>query len=89
MTYRLYESYGALAHERRPIYSDTIPATEHYNIITVEMPFPLSENAAGETLIDIDGETYLLSQVLSNYGDAPCIKWHDGHQAHRIMLKVL
>lgn len=89
MTYKLYESFGMLAHERRPIYSDTIPATEHYNIITVDMPFPLSENAMGETLIDIDGETYLLCDVLSNHGDAPCIKWYDGHTMRRVMLKVL
>lgn len=90
MYYKLYESYGALAHERRPIYSDTIPATEHYNIITVDMPFALAENAMGETLIDIDGETYLLAQVLTCRGDEPCIRWYDNRQKehHRVLERV-
>lgn len=89
MKYKLYESYGLIAHEKKPIYSDTIPATEHYNIVTVEMPFPLSENAMGETLVEIDGQVYLLSEVLSNFGDAPCIIWYDGHNNRRVMLDVL
>lgn len=89
MTYKLYESWGMLGKERRPVYSDMIPATEHYNVLTVEMPFQLSENGIGETLIDLEGETYLLSDVLSDWGDAPCIKWHDGNKAHRVMLEVI
>lgn len=89
MKYKLYESYGALAHERRPIYSDTIPATEHYNAITAEIPYTLSENTMGETLIDINDETYLLSDVLANFGDAPCITWHDGQHQHRVMLEIV
>ena len=88
-TCKLYESYGMLAHEHRPIYSDMIPATDAYNVITVEMPYPLSKNAMGETLIDLDGETYLLAEVLTNFGDAPCLKWYDGRNEHRKMLKVV
>lgn len=89
MTYKLFESWGVLGKERRPVYSDTIPATEHYDIITVDIPYPLAENEMGETLIDIDGTTYLLSEVLTDCGDAPCIAIYDGHQMRRIMLEVI
>lgn len=89
MTYKLYESWGMLGKERRPVYSDMIPATDHYDVITVEMPFALAENDFGETLIDIDGKTYLLSDALSDWQDAPCITWYDGKKSHRIMLEVI
>ena len=91
MKHNLFESYGVLAHEKRPVYSDTVPASDAYNIITVEIPdeYPISENASGETLIDINGKTYMLYEVLTNNGDAPCLKWFDGDRHHRIMLKVL
>lgn len=91
MLYKFYESYGMLAHEKRPVYSDTIPATDAYNVITVEIPdeYPLSENEAGETLIDIDGSTYLLREVLSNRGDAPALKWFDGKTHRYVTLKVV
>lgn len=91
MTYKLYESYGMLAHEKRPVYSDMIPATNAYNVITVEIPdeYTLSENGAGDTLIDIDGETYLLSEVLSNCGDSPALKWFDGQKHHVVVLKTI
>lgn len=89
MTYKLYESWGMLGKERRPVYSDMIPATDHYNILTVEMPFPLKENEMGETLIDLDGKNYLLSEVLSDWNDMPCIKWYDDQKSHRVMLDVI
>lgn len=91
MTYKLYESYGMLAHEKTPVYSDMLPATDAHNVITVEIPdeYTLSENGAGDTLIDIDGETYLLREVLSNKGDNPALKWFDGHKYHTVPLKVI
>ena len=90
MKYKLYESYGVLAHEKTPVFSDEIPASEAYNVITVEIPaeYPLSENAAGETLIDIAGNTYLLSEVLKNKGDAPVLTWYDGRSYHTVPLKI-
>ena len=37
MRYKLYASYGVLAHEKTPIFSDEAPASEAYNTITVEI----------------------------------------------------
>lgn len=91
MLQKLYESFGVLAHEKQPVYSDIVPASEYYNIVTVDIPekYPLSENSDGLALIDIDGKTYTLHDVLSNYGDSPCLTWHDGFYPHRVMLDVI
>ena len=91
MRYKLYASYGVLAHEKTPIYSDEAPASEAYSIITVEIPdeYPLSENGLGETLIDIYGSTYLLQEVLTNSGDRPALKWYDGQSYYTVPLKVI
>lgn len=89
MTMRLYESYGALGHEFRPIYSWTVPATDHYNIVSVEIPdeYPISRSVTQDLLIDLDGETYLLREVLTNFRDSPCLIWFDGKQKHRRILR--
>lgn len=89
MQIKLYESMGMLAHERRPVYSDRVPATDCYDVVTVDIPYTLSENEAGETLIDLDGQTCLLAEVLSNSGDKPCIAWFDGKCNRREILEVL
>lgn len=91
MKYKLYASYGVLAHEKTPIFSDTIPASDAYSVITVEIPdeYPLSENDLGETLIDIEGKTYLLQEVLKNKGDDPVLSWYDGHSYHTVPLMVV
>lgn len=88
-TLKLYESWGMLGKEKTPVYSVTTPATENYNVITVEMPFPLSENAAGQILVDIDGTTWLLNEVLDARRDAPCVRWYDGQHTHRTPLTIV
>ena len=91
MLKKLCESYGVLGHEKRPVYSEMIPASDVYNVVTVDIPdeYPTSENALGETLIDIAGNTYLLTEVLTNHGDKPCISWFDGKQKHWITLEIV
>lgn len=88
-TLNLYESWGMLGKEKTPVYSVTTPATECYDVITVGMPYPLAHNAAGETLIDIDGTTWLLNDVLDARNGEPCIRWFDGFHTHRTPLTVL
>jgi hypothetical protein len=87
----LYESYGVIAHEKTPVYSETIPASSAYDVITVDIPdqYPLSRNELGETLIDIDGVTWLLREVLKNKGDHPALRWFDGRRYHTIQLKTV
>lgn len=91
MLIKLYESFGVLAHEKRPYYSEIVPASESYNVVTVDIPddYPLSKNAMGETLIDINDVTYLLREVLNNYGDRPCLKWYDGQTKRYIILDII
>lgn len=91
MEIKLYESYGVLAHEYEPVYTEQAPLTNAYNVVTVEIPdeYPISESITNETLIDIDGETYLLLQVLSNVKDAPALQWYDGQREHFRRLNVI
>ena len=91
MKMKLYESYGVLAHEKKPVYSINIPASESYNEITVCIPeeVAICENAAGEKLAEIDGKVYLLAEILGNFYDKPCLKWYDGRSHRRIMLEVI
>lgn len=90
-TMKIYESYGVLAHEKKPVFSVDIPASDAYDEIRVYIPdeVEISENAMGEKLVDIEGNTYLLSEVLTNFGDKPCLKWFDGKKERRIMLEVI
>jgi len=88
MYYKLYASYGVLAHEKQPVFSDSASASEAYSVITVDIPdeYALSENCAGETLIEIDGKTHLLRDVLTNVGDDPYLMWYDGKRTHSVEL---
>lgn len=90
MKMKLYESYGVLAHEKKPVYTIDAPASEAYNVITVYIPdeFKICNNIYGEKLIEIKGETYLLSDILTNYGEKPCL-WFGEKRGERIMLEVI
>ena len=95
MKLKLYGIYGTLAHEKRPVYTDVRPTGEALACseqITVEVPeqYPLSKNAMEETLIDIDGSTYLLQHVLTQYNGLPCLEWYDrGNFPHRVMFQIV
>lgn len=91
MKMKLYESMGVLAHEKKPVYTVAGPASDAWEEILVDVPdeVEISENAMGEKLVDIDGQTYLLQEVLGNHGDKPCLKWFDGQKHRRIMLEVI
>lgn len=91
---KIFESYGVLTHEKRPVYSVGRPASDAYNAVSVlisnaDNTIQLFENEAGEKLITIGGTTYLLSEVLTNYGDKPCLSWFNSNGRHRIMLEVI
>ena len=91
MRYELFASYGVLAHEKKPVFSDGIPASDFYDVITVDIPdnYSVSKNNFGDTLIDINGTTYMLREVLSNYGTDPCLQWYDGQKMNRVILRKL
>lgn len=92
MTHKLYASYGVLAHEKQPVYTDGLPASDIYDLVTVDLPAGVSihHNAEGETLVDIDGQVYFLNDILSTDDqDQPILTWFDGLQAHVIPLTIV
>ena len=88
-TRKMYVSYGALSHEKQPIYTMDAPATDNYDVYDLTLPdgWSFADNALGETLIDSsDGKTYLPEEILTNHGDAPALQWYDGQSYHWIDL---
>lgn len=77
----IYANYGVLVHEKQTAY--TVAPHEHATAsepVTVTIPESLTprENEAGEIIVTLDGMAYLLSEVLTNAGDKPVIRWYDG-----------
>lgn len=89
MKINLYESFGALAHEKEPVYSQFAPASDVYNRITVELPHVTGETIVGEPVLTLDGEDYPLRYVLATWGGKPALRWHDGQHPRRMMLEVV
>lgn len=92
MTHKLYASYGVLAHEKQPVYTDGLPASDIYDLVTVDLPAGVSilHHAAGGTLVDIDGQVYFLNDILSTDDqDQPILTWFDGIKTHVIPLAIV
>ena len=91
-TAEIYKSWGVLAHEKQPVYTFDVPASDIYDKISIEIPdgWSISENTVGQTLVDSpDGITYLGYEILTNWGDSPAFRWHDGHTDRHIILGVI
>lgn len=73
MIVTIYKSYGVLGHEKQPVYTWGAGASEIYDAIRVELPQVVGVNQFDEPLIEIDGLTYALSEILTNRGDKPAI----------------
>ena len=88
MKLNVFKSYGVLAHEKEPMFTVYGPASEFYDIVTVQIPdkYPISENDMGDYLITLDDVTYLLQEVLSNSGIHPVLRWYDGRSYRTVYL---
>ena len=88
--YKIYKSYGVLSHEKKPFYSECAPASDIFEQITVEIPYPTWYTIQDKLGVTIDGVDYLLSDVLTNCGDAPALVWVDGNRVnHHKKLNVI
>lgn len=88
MKLNVFKSYGVLAHEKNPVYTVGRPASDIYDVVTVDIPesFPVWQNEAGSHIVSIDGEIYSLNEVLSNRGDRPVLSWYDGRSYRTVYL---
>lgn len=83
MEIKAYKNYGVLAHEKAPTYTvgmpDSTAVLSEEVVINIPEGFSVSENAAGEKLIDTpDGITYLVSEMISQQNGEPALSWYDG-----------
>ena len=90
MLVKIYANYGVLAHEKETVYT-TVPhehATASEPII-INLPASVNpgENEAGEILVDLNGTTYLLAEVLSGTNGDVALKWFDGKNYRFIPLE--
>lgn len=90
MKIKIYGSYGVLAREKMVVYTWSSPASDIYDVMTVEIPDEIvyGKNYLDELLINLDGQVLLLSECLVAWGDKPALRWHDGQGERRIMLRV-
>jgi len=88
MKIKVYCSYGVLAHEKKNYYSFSAPASDIYDKIEIGIPDDIiaGENELGEPILQLGGVEYLLSEVLTNAGDAPVLRWYNGHTYNTIKL---
>lgn len=90
MQIKITKSYGALAHEKHPFFSER-PASAIYDKIVVEIPpgFEVTNNEISGILVKPHGATqfYLLDEILTNVGDDPALSWYDGNRKHCVVMK--
>lgn len=83
MKIKAYKNYGVLTHEKTPVYtiSNPVESAVVYDRILISIPesFLVSENAAGNILIDTpDGKTYLADEIIGQKNGEPMLAWYDG-----------
>ena len=86
---KMYATYGALAHEKGPVYTLGVPCGEIYDVYELTLPdgWEFADGVLGDTLIvDPEGTTYLASDILTNWGDEPALMYFGGSPNSRIML---
>ena len=91
MIVNLYKSYGVLAHEKEPVYTYSNPASEIYDMVSVEIPetFKPCEAVNDNILVHVGGYDYLINEVLTNAGDAPALGWWDGEKDVYRILRIV
>lgn len=91
---KAYANYGALAHEKKTLYTVGAPAetatcSEEVDVILPD-GFEVNENAAGGQLITVPGgETYLANEIFYSSNGSPELSWYDsGQRVHRVKCQV-
>lgn len=83
MEVKIFKSFGVLDHEKQPFYSVSAPASDIFEQVTVKLPCKTWRNGADEIGVTLDGVDFLLSDVLTNWGDDPAMVWVDDTLAKR------
>lgn len=84
----IYANYGLLAHEKQVIYY-LVPASEISNPVRVVIPNVSGVNCVDEYILTLDGQDYLLSEVLTSVNDKPALRWVANGSHHTRMLTII
>ena len=89
MKLTVFANYGVLAHEKKTAFT-TVPhehasASEPFQVTLPDEVHP-RRNEAGEVIVTLSGIPYLLSEVLTNAGNGPALRWYDGSAYRTIRL---
>lgn len=63
--------------------------TPVFKPLTVEIPYPVWRTVKGEIGLDINGQPYLLKQLLTNCGGEPTLKWYATTHFEYKRLKIV
>ena len=70
----IYANYGLLAHEKQTVYT-LAQATNICDTVRVIIPNVSGANVVDEPILNLDGQDYLLSEVLTSVKDKPALRW--------------
>lgn len=84
----IYANYGLLAHEKQTVYTLT-PATDICDTVRVIIPNVSGVNVVDEPILTLDGQDYLLSQVLTSASDNPALRWIANGSYRTRMLTII
>lgn len=84
----IYENYGLLAHEKQTVYT-LAQATNICDTVRVIIPNVSGANVVDEPILNLDGQDYLLSEVLTSVNDKPALRWVANGSHHTRMLTII
>lgn len=89
MIVTIYAYYGVLGHEKCPVYWPSHVNGEICEELAVDIPVPMWRNTYDEPGVTLDGNDYLLQEVLTNWGDEPALVWiNDAGKKRHLILKT-
>ena len=84
----IYTNYGLLAHEKQTVYT-LAQATNICDTVRVIIPNVSGANVVDEPILNLDGQDYLLSEVLTSVNDKPALRWVANGSHHTRMLTII
>lgn len=84
----IYANYGLLAHEKQTVYT-LAQSTNICDTVRVIIPNVSGANVVDEPILNLDGQDYLLSEVLTSVNDKPALRWVANGSHHTRMLTII
>ena len=73
----IYAQYGVLGHEKHPVYAFDRSAICDEVIVEIPKELIIGYTTYNDILLRLSRIVYRLSEVLTNAGDHPALRWYD------------